>query len=267
MVLTSSSLGDVTVRLERHGQAVHLVIDRIDKANAFTQGMWDAVPELVAEAEATPGARVLVVRSATPAVFCAGADLAEYRANAADPSWGLANHVRVSAATAALHGCRLASLAVVAGACAGGGVGLVVSCDLRLATEDAVFAVPPARLGLVYPQADTARIVDLVGPSAAKLLLLTARWVDASWALRTGLVDEVVPIEGLTDATAGLVASLAAGAPVSIRGIKRTIDRAMSGVRDEDDVSRALLHEALSHPDHLEGVTAFLERRPPLFAD
>lgn len=257
----------MTLRLEQHGPAVHLVIDRTDKANAFTQAMWDAVPSLVADAESRPGARVLVLRSATRKVFCAGADVAEYRANAGDPDWGLANHVRVSAATAALHGCRLGTVAAVAGPCAGGGVGLVVACDLRIATDDAAFAVPPARLGLIYPQADTARLIDLVGPSAAKLLLLTASRVDSSWALRTGLVDDVVPSDQLDAAVDETVAALAAGAPVSIRGMKRTIDLAMSGVRDEDHTTRALLHEALTHPDHVEGVSAFLERRAPSFGD
>jgi enoyl-CoA hydratase/carnithine racemase len=255
----------VTLRLEPHGAAVHLVIDRTDKANAFTQAMWEAVPALVAEAEATPGARVLVLRSATPKVFSAGADVAEYRANAGDPAWGHANHERVSGATAALHGSRLATVAAVSGPCAGGGVGLVVACDLRVASDDATFSVPPAKLALVYPQADTARLVDLVGPSAAKLLLLSARRVDAPWALRSGLVDEVVAADSLDGAVADLVADLAAGAPVSVRGMKQAIDLAMSGVREEDAATRALLDEALRSPDHLEGVTAFLERRPPRF--
>ncbi len=125
--------------------------------------------------------------------------------------------------------------------------------------------MPPAKLGLVYPQADTARLVDLVGPSAAKLLLLSARRVDAAWALRSGLLDDVVPTGTLDVAVSALVDDLAAGAPVSLRGMKRTIDLAMAGVRDENDETRALLDEALRSPDHVEGVSAFLERRHPQF--
>lgn len=255
----------MTLRLEQHGTAVHLVIDRTDKANAFTTAMWEAVPGLVAGAERMTGARVLVLRSATTKVFCAGADVEEYRSHAGDPAWGMANHTRVTAATDALHACSLATVAAVAGPCAGGGVGLVTACDLRIAADDARFAVPPARLGLVYPQADTARLVDLVGPGAAKYLLLTASRVDAAWALRTGLVDEVVPAADLESRVGTLVEAISGGAGVSVRAMKRTVDLALAGVRTEDDETRALLREALEHPDHEEGTAAFLERRPPSF--
>lgn len=252
------------LRLTREAAVAHLVLDRTEKANALTQQMWDALPELVIQAERC-GAVVLVLESATPRVFSAGADVAEYRANAGSIAWGLANHRRVTAATDALHRCRLATIAAIAGPCAGGGVGLITACDLRVAADDAAFAVPPAKLGLIYPQPDTARLIDLIGPAAAKRLLLTAGRVDAAWALRTGLVDEVVPAERLGAAVAELAGQIAAGAPVSIAGMKRTIDLALAGHRTEDDTTRALLTEALQHPDHAEGTAAFLERRAPRF--
>lgn len=252
------------LQLTRDGANAYLTLDRTAKANALTQQMWEAVPGLVAEAEGS-GARVLVLRSATAKVFSAGADVAEYRANAGSPEWGLANHRRVTAATDALYQCSLATVAAIAGPCAGGAVGLITACDLRVAAEDAVFAVPPAKLGLIYPQPDTARLVDLIGPAAAKRLLLTAGRVDAAWALRTGLVDEVVPGPALAEVVADLVGQIAAGAPVSIAGMKRTIDLALRGHRHEDDTTRALLTEALNHPDHAEGTAAFLERRAPQF--
>ena len=252
------------LRLTLSGAVAHLILDRTEKANALTQQMWEAVPALVARAEASH-AGVLVLQSATPRVFSAGADVAEYRANAGSVEWGLANHRRVTAATNALHRSRLATIAAIAGPCAGGGVGLITACDLRVAAEDAVFAVPPAKLGLIYPQADTARLVDLIGPAATKRLLLTAGRVDASWALRVGLADEVVPGDALTATVADLAEQIASGAPVSIAGMKRTIDLVLAGQREENDTTRALLAEALSHPDHAEGTAAFLERRPARF--
>ena len=252
------------LRLTLDAAVAHLVLDRTDKANALTQQMWEAVPVLVARAESS-SARVLVLESATQRLFSAGADVAEYRANAGSIEWGLANHRRVTAATDALHGCRLATIAAVAGPCAGGGVGLITACDLRVAAQGAVFAVPPAKLGLIYPQSDTARLVDLIGPSATKRLLLTAGRVDSGWALRTGLVDEVVPDADLPATVAELASQIAAGAPVSIAGMKRTIDLALAGHREEDETTRALLTEALQHPDHAEGTAAFLERRAPRF--
>lgn len=252
------------LRLLLRGSTATLLVDRPEKANAMTQAMWDAIPVFVATAERS-NARVLVLASATPKVFSAGADVAEYRANAGSVAWGMANHVRVTAATDALHNCRLGTIAAIAGPCAGGGVGLIAGCDLRIAAHDAAFAVPPARLGLVYPQADTARLVDLIGPAATKRLLLTGGRVDAAWALRVGLVDEVVAPQDLDPTVSSLAEQIAAGSPVSIRAMKQTIDLVLAGQRVESDATRALLTEALSHPDHAEGTAAFLERRTPDF--
>lgn len=253
--------------LETQGSAVHLILNRADKANALTQGMWDSLPEMVAHAEQIPGARVLVLRSSTDKVFSAGADVAEYRENAGSSEWGLANHQRVTAATQSLADCQLATVARIAGPCAGGAVGLIAACDLRFASADALFAVPPTRLGLVYPQADTARLVDLIGPSATKRLLLTAARMDANWALRVGLIDEMVHLEDLDAALDQLVVQISGGAPISVRAMKRTVDLAVQGLHVENDETRDLLVAALEHPDHREGTAAFLERRTPFFSE
>jgi enoyl-CoA hydratase/carnithine racemase len=251
---------------ETVGSAVHIILNRPGKANALTRAMWDALPDLVGFAQTVPGARVLVLRSVTDSVFCAGADVAEYRANAGNTQWGLANHERVTRATDALAGCGLATIARIAGPCAGGAVGLVTACDLRVCSDDALFAVPPARLGLVYPQADTARLVDLIGPAAAKRLLFTGARLDARWALRVGLVDQSVHHDDLDAAVDQLVAQISGGAPISVRAMKQTVALALAGVRTENEVTVRLLTEALQHPDHTEGTAAFLERRPPRFA-
>lgn len=253
------------LRLEQDGPVLSLYLDRPDKANALTQAMWDDLPGLVATAEEAPGARVLVLRSVTEKVFSAGADVSEYRANAGSVDWGLANHRRVTAATNSLAETPLATIAAIAGPCAGGGVGLITACDLRVASETASFAVPPAKLGLIYPQPDTARLIDLIGPARAKRLLLTAARVGAQWALTAGLIDELVPEDGLAAAVADMAGQISAGAPVSIRGMKQTIDLALAGIRHENDSTRALLADALRSPDHHEGTAAFLERRAPNF--
>jgi len=253
------------LRLTVDAAIARLTIERVDKANALTQAMWDAIPGLVEAAERSH-ARVLILQSATARVFSAGADIAEYSANAGSVEWGQANHVRVTAATQALAGAEIATIAAIAGPCAGGGVGLITACDLRVAADTATFTVPPAKLALVYPQPDTARLMDLVGPAAAKRLLLTAATMDAAWALRTGLVDDVVPIDQLEAAVTTLAAQISAGSPVSIRAMKRTVDLALAGQRVEDEVTRALLAEALAHADHAEGTRAFLERRAPQFS-
>ncbi|MDP4015039.1 MAG: enoyl-CoA hydratase-related protein [Candidatus Nanopelagicales bacterium] len=256
---------DSDILLETRGSAVYLLLNRADKANALTQRMWDLVPELVLKAESTPGARVLVLGSTTDKVFSAGADVAEYSANAGTVAWGMENHRRVTDATAAIADCSLATIARIAGPCAGGAVALVAACDLRLAAENARVVVPPAKLGLVYPQADTARLVDLIGPSATKLLLLTAAKMDAPWALRVGLVDYMAPDDGLDSLVDEFVARISATAPVSVRSMKTTVAWALSGVREDTAETRDLIAGALAHPDHKEGTEAFLEGRAPRF--
>lgn len=252
---------------ETQGSAVHIVLNRTNKANALTEQMWVDLPDLVAHAQSIPGARVLVLRSATDSVFSAGADVAEYRANAGGEEWGLANHGRVTQASDALAHCSLATIARIAGPCAGGAVGLAAACDFRIASREALFYVPPARLGLVYPQADTARLVDLIGPSATKRLLLTAGRMDAQWALRVGLIDEAVHLEDLDAAVDQIAAQISAGSPMSIRAMKHTVQWAVNGLRAENDRTRDLLVTALQHPDHAEGTAAFLERRSPRFTE
>lgn len=252
------------LRLEHDNGRAVLLLRREEKANALTMHMWDALPDLVAEAERS-GARVLVLASGSTKVFSAGADVAEYRANVGSPEWGQANHRRVTRATRALAECVLPTVAVVAGGCSGGGVGLIAACDLRLAADNAMFSVPPAKLGLVYPQFDTARLLDLIGPAATKRMLFTGGRFDAGWALRVGLVDEVVPLPGLRAAADELTAQIAACSPMSVSAMKRTVAMALAGVRDEDQETRRLLAEALAHPDHAEGVAALLERRAPVF--
>lgn len=253
------------LRLGRSGSIAHLIIDRTDRANALHEQMWTALPGLVEHAEQTAGVRVLVLRSATQKVFCAGADVAEYRANAGDPQWALANHTRVTGATNALATTALFTVAAVSGPCAGGGVGLITACDYRIGDTSASFAVPPTRLGLIYPQADTARLLDAVGPSSARYLLLTASRVNAEWALAHGLLDERLDTAGLPQRVDELGAAVAGGAPVSVAGMKRTIALALAGQRSDDEMTAGILEEALRHPDHEEGTAAFLERRKPTF--
>ena len=259
------------LRLERDGHVVSLILNRAERANAFTEEMWEGLPALVeqAGAMAADGARVLVVRSAAERAFSAGADLEEYRAHADDAEWGLGNHDRVTRALDAVRDSALPTVAVIAGACVGGGAGLAVACDLRVCSDDSVFAITPARLGLVYPYADTLALVQLIGPSAARRMLLTGARFDAAWALRVGLVDVCVPRADLPAATDALVGELAAASPVAVRGMRSTIRWAAAGRRpDEPQVASAataLVRESLQSADHREGTAAFLERRPPAF--
>ena len=160
----------MNLRLETDGAVARLLIDRAEKRNAFTQAMWEALPGLVDRAMADPAVRVLVLASAAPGVFCAGADIGELLANKDDAAWRAANQAAINRAQFRLARAEKPVIAFIAGDCVGGGCGLALAADIRVATPEARLGITPANLGLVYPLHDTKLLVDLVGPEANQLL-------------------------------------------------------------------------------------------------
>ena len=179
----------MNLRLEQQGKVAHLLIDRADKRNAFTMEMWQAMPKLLAQAEANPAARVLILRSADGGAFCAGADIKELLANKDDAPWRSANQAAINKVQHMLARLAMPTIAFVEGDCVGGGCGLALACDMRVATQGARFGITPAKLGLVYPLHDVKLLVDLVGPGQAKRILYTGGLIDAEEARRIGLIE------------------------------------------------------------------------------
>jgi enoyl-CoA hydratase/carnithine racemase len=247
------------IRLERHGQIGHLIIDRAAKRNAITLAMWQAFPGLIAAAEADPAIRVIILRAAVPGAFSAGADIAEFAAGVADPDWRQANNGALAATQIALARCAKPVIAHVEGDCVGGGCGLAMACDIRVASSNARFGVTPAKLGLVYSLHDTKLLVDLVGPGQAKRILFSAGLIDAAEAHRIGLVE-------LLDADPlALAAQIAGNSAHSVRESKRMVRRILDGQADDDAETTALFAAAFQGADFAEGVAAFMARRKAVF--
>lgn len=249
----------MTLRLETHGAVAHLIIDRAAKRNAFNQSMWEALPGLVAAAMADDNVRVLVLRSAEPGIFCAGADIGELSANAADPDWLLANQTAINRAQSDLTRAAKPTIALIDGDCVGGGCGLALACDLRIASARSRFGITPAKLGLVYPLHDTKLLVDLVGPANAKRILFTGALIDASDAYRIGLINEI------NENADALIENMISVSGHSQRESKAMIRRILDGQMADDDTTRALFAGAFTGPDFSEGVDAFLNKRKPDF--
>ena len=146
-----------------------------------------------------------------------------------------------------------------------GGCGLALACDLRLATPDAFFAIPPAKLGLAYSLADTKRLYDLVGPSRSKEILYTGRRILADEALSLGLVNEIVAAEALEERAASLAGEIAENAGNSVRAAKAVVNMITTGVLTETSESRRYYDESFSSPEFLECARAFIEKRRPRF--
>ena len=249
----------MTLRLEKQGAIARLLIDRSAKRNAFNQAMWDMLPVLLAEAMADDAVRVLILQSAEPGIFCAGADIGELLANTGNPDWGRANQAAIFRAQYELTRAAKPTIAFVDGDCVGGGCGLAIACDIRIATPRSRFGITPANLGLVYPLHDTKLLVDLVGPGQAKRMLFTAQLLSVDEALRIGLIEELAE-------SADPLAELIAGKSLySAKGTKQFIRRILDGQTDDDAETRAIFSASFSGPDFAEGTSAFVAKRKPAF--
>lgn len=254
-----------TLRLEVEGPVARLLIDRSEKRNALDQSMWERLPNLVDEAMVTRTVRVLVLTSAGPGPFCAGADISEFAQMAGDPVWRKRNQAAIRRTQVTLARAPKPTIAAVDGDCIGGGCGLALACDLRVASPRARFGITPAKLGLVYPLHDTKLLVDAVGPAQAKRLLFTAGLVDAAEAHRIGLVD-ILSVD-LVGAVAELANTMASASPHSQVASKAIIRRILDGAADDDPASSSQFDAAFEGGDFREGVAAFLEKRRPQFED
>lgn len=248
----------MTLHFGRAGPVANLIIDRAQKRNAMTQAMWEQVPGMIETAD-DPALRVLLLQSATPGIFCAGADIGELLANKDDAAWRAANQRAINAAQHALARAATPTIAFIDGDCVGGGCGLAMACDIRVATPRARFAITPAKLGLIYPLHDTKLLVDLVGPGQAKRLLFTGEMIDAAEALRIGL------IEAIADAPDRWVDAIIANSSFSTRATKHFVRRIANGQADDDGETLATFARAFTGEDFIEGTRAFVEKRKPEF--
>jgi enoyl-CoA hydratase/carnithine racemase len=252
--------------LTRDGAVATVTINRPARLNALTYAMFAQFPELLNEAAALPGLRALVLRGAGDRAFSAGADISEFETMRMTREQAAAYDDAVLAAEEALAAFPVPTIAAVHGHCYGGGCALAIACDVRFAAAGARFAITPAKLGIVYPLGGTKRLVDLVGPSRAKIILMSGADYSAAQAQAFGLADEVFPDPAALDAgVRDFTELLAARSGVTQRAVKVTVARILGGVTRDDEVHAELRAAALASPDYAEGVRAFLERRPPAF--
>lgn len=253
----------MTLRLERDGAVARLLIDRPARRNAMCQAMWETLPQLVGDAMGDPTVRVLILASGTPGLFCAGADIDEFARFSGAEEWRVANQAAIRASQYALAHAEKPVIAAIDGDCIGGGCGLAIACDLRVAAPTARMGITPAKLGIVYSLFDTKLLVDLVGPARAKRVLFTGALHGADEALSIGLIEQIA-VDPLTTADT-LARSIATNAQHSVRSSKAIIRRILDGQADDDTTTLAMFRDAFTLPEFAEGVTAFREKRRPDF--
>ncbi|MFQ5697084.1 MAG: enoyl-CoA hydratase [Myxococcota bacterium] len=262
------------VETERRGGIAEIRIDHPERRNAMSVSMWAQLAEGCASLASDPAVRCVIVRGAGEVAFVSGADISEFetvRSSAeAEQSYGDVS----GRAFAALATLPMPVLAAIRGFCIGGGVALSLACDLRYAADDAVFAVPAARLGLGYALGGIQAAVQLVGPAATKEIFFTARRYPAAEALGMGLVDRVFPAPDLLGEVQSLAEQIAANAPLTLRAVKLAVRECLRGPAERPSLgdgegARAAVQRAIEacfeSEDYREGVRAFLEKRAPEF--
>ncbi|MQA80106.1 MAG: enoyl-CoA hydratase [Streptosporangiales bacterium] len=252
------------VYLEARDGVATIVLNRPAKRNAITYAMWVELAELLARFAKDDALRVLVLRGAGDAAFSAGADISEFQTLRASSEGTKSYDAAAAKAQDALATLVKPSIAMIQGACVGGGCGLALSCDLRFCDTSAKFAITPARLGIVYPVAVTKRLVDLVGAAHAKSILFTGMTIGARRAYEIGLVQDVH--EGsLERHVTEYAEAVSSRAQYSVQGTKRVVEMLLGGLTRETEETLALRRAAFDTEDYREGVRAFLEKRKPVF--
>ena len=241
-----------------------LVLNRPERRNALNGEMWAAIPPLVKSLDEHPDVRTIVIRGAGGEAFAAGADISEF-GEARNDAAAAARYERINGeALLAIRGAGKPVVAMVNGFCIGGGLAIALAADLRVADSTALFALPPARLGLAYPLDGLKDLVAAIGPVTAKDMIFTARRVKAEEALRLGLVNRIAA--ELEAETRMLCAEIAEGAPFTLTHAKRAIDFITGRPGHEDDAEVAWLSQrCFDSADYAEGRAAFAEKRKPVF--
>ena len=252
------------LRVEREGPVGRLVLDNQERRNAISAGMWTAIPPAVAEFNADPQIRVIVVRGAGSVAFAAGADISEFEKNRSSESQVSEYEAATAAAHRALEAAPKPVVALIHGFCVGGGLAIALSCDLRYADASSRFAIPAARLGLGYGVQGTNRLVATVGHANAREIMFSARRYDAAEALAMGLVNRVLPDADLDAYVQKVAAELAANAPLTMAASKAVIN-AIAVAQGEFSEAEAAVLRCMKSEDYVEGRRAFMEKRAPAF--
>ena len=261
---------NATIIVERSDRVATLTLNRPSVRNALDFEMMDALVSNLATLATDESLRVIVLRGAG-AHFMAGGDVRAFAqhidesAARRDEYFGRSIQ-RLNAAIEALHRMPHVVIAQVRGAVAGFGMSLLCACDLAVAADDAYFASAYRNLALTPDGGLTFALPRIVGLRKALEILLLSERFDATEALRLGLVNKVVPVDGLDRAVASWTASLAACPPLAVRNVKRlarqSLDRALSEQLNAEALSFA---QCAATAEFAEGVRAFIEKRKPRF--
>lgn len=244
-----------------------IIFNNPERRNATSLEMWEATETILDAFEHDPEIRVVIMKGAGDKSFVSGADISQFEEKRADAEAAAAYSKTSESAKRKMAELSKPLIAMIRGFCLGGGLGLAMKADMRIASDDSQFGIPAARLGIAYGFDSLKALVDLVGPAFAKEILFTGRRLSADEALRIGLVNQVVPVASLEEKVMEYARSIAENAPLSILSSKVTIDQVIKDPEERDTARISELSRAcFDSQDYVEGRRAFMEKRKPAFA-
>ena len=248
------------------GGVATVLFSNLPKMNAMSYDMWQAVPKVLAELDADPAVRVIVCAGDGEKAFISGADISQFEKLRGTVEAQIVYNKAVESAYLAPMNCTKPVIARIRGICIGGGLGFAAACDLRICSDDSIFRMPAARLGLGYSPAGVRRFMNVLGAANTTDIFMSARKFDAKEALRMGFVSKVVPAADLEKEVAAYAKMVSENAPLTVAAAKYAVQQWQKDEADRDLTKAMKMVEAcFASEDHKEGRKAFMEKRTPEF--
>lgn len=248
-----------------HNQHVaFLKISSPKTRNALTLEMWARLPEKLRNLSDNSNVRAIII-SGDGTHFSSGGDISEFETIFSNITHAEQFNDLIDTAFHTLMEIPIPTIAQVRGGAVGGGCGLSLACDIRIADETAYFSIPPAKLGIVYPYSEIQRLVSTIGLTRAKDMLFSARKINCEEALRIGLINQCYTSNNLEEEVLNYANILAVNSPNSLTKTKNILSHIESGNNAPTDTILADIQHAFLSDDFKEGYSAFLQKRKPRF--
>jgi enoyl-CoA hydratase len=235
-----------------------------EKRNAMSMEMWAGLGDILDEFAEDGSVRVVILTGAGNKAFVSGADISQFEKNRSNADAQQEYDRQTSIGRAKFAAFPKPVIARIRGFCLGGGLAIAMQADLRIAAVDSQFGIPAAKLSIAYAPDSVKRLIDLVGPAHARMILYTAKRIDAEEAERIGLINRMVEDEALNDEVLDIARTIADNAPLSVAASKLTINQMLKDESQRDMAAIARMMEVcFNSADYKEGRTAFMEKRPP----
>ena len=243
-----------------------IIFNNPEKRNALSPDMYDGMRLAMDDYATDPEVRLVILRGAGEKAFISGADISGFEKNRSTPELVRQGDARSEAANRALRECPKPTIAMIHGYCMGGGLGVAIACDIRIASDDSRFGVPAAKLSVGYRYDGLKRLADIVGPAFTAEIFYLGRQFDAEEARVMGLVNRVVPAAELESYVLGYAKTIAQNAPLTHAAVKRCLIEMRKDSADRDlELCQSMVEACFASEDFIEGRRAFMEKRKPAF--